>query len=202
MNRRKQSERRDVPRPVSATLGARARPKVLVAQAGRSGERSLMSIEMQSGAAVENGWLEFRPSLIHGMGAFARIPIARETRLIEYVGQKIDKAESLRRCEANNEYIFTLSDTLDLDGNVEWNPARLINHSCSPNCDAELDGERIWIVANRDIPAGVEITFNYGFDLVDYTEYPCRCGSPECVGYMVDAQFFEHVRRRQPTDPG
>lgn len=139
--------------------------------------------------------LVIRSSPIHGTGAFARTRIAKDTRVIEYVGERISKAESLKRCEANNPYIFTLTDTEDLDGDVEWNPARFINHSCSPNCDAELDQERIWIVARRDIEAGEELSFNYGYDLSEYKDYPCQCGSPECVGYMVAEEFFEHVRK-------
>lgn len=147
--------------------------------------------------AIETTFIGFRKSAIHGTGGFARSAISKGTRLIEYVGEKIDKAESLRRCEADNEYIFTLNEQTDLDGNVDRNPARFINHSCDPNCDAELDGEQIWIVANRDIAAGEEITFNYGFDLEDYRNYPCRCGSPNCVGYIVDSEFFEHVRKQR-----
>ena len=76
---------------------------------------------------------------------------------------------------------------------MAWNPARLLNHSCAPNCEAELQDEHIWIVATRDIPAGEEVTFNYGYDLVDYRDYPCQCGAPGCVGYMVAEEFFEHV---------
>ncbi len=146
---------------------------------------------------IETELIGFRRSAIHGTGGFAKVAIRAGTRIIEYLGEKIDKTESLRRCEADNEYIFTLNEQQDLDGNVEWNPARFINHSCAPNCDAEMDEDRIWIVANRDIAAGEEITFNYGFDLEDYKNYPCRCGSPECVGFMVDAGFFEHVRKQK-----
>jgi len=158
-----------------------------------------MSMETKAGDGflMETSFITFRKSSIHGAGGFARTIVPNGTRLIEYLGEKIDKAESLRRCEADNEYIFTVNEREDLDGNVEWNPARFINHSCAPNCDAELDGERIWIVANRDIRAGEEITFNYGFDLEDYRNYPCRCGSPDCVGYMVDAAFFEHLRKQK-----
>ncbi len=148
-------------------------------------------------AGVDTEWLLFRPSPIHGMGAFARTNISQGTRLIEYVGECIDKQESLRRCEQNNEFIFTLNDTWDLDGKVPYNPARWINHSCSPNCDAEVIDDRIWIVANRDIRAGEEVTFNYGFDLEDYREYPCHCGAPDCVGYMVAQEFFDHVRKQR-----
>jgi len=156
-----------------------------------------MTQEANAGERLEAELIGFRKSSIHGTGGFAKAAIPSGARVIEYLGEKISKAESLRRCEADNEYIFTLSDRQDLDGNVAWNPARFINHSCAPNCDAELDEERIWIVANRDIAAGEEITFNYGFDLEDYRNYPCRCGSPGCVGYIVGAEFFEHVRKQK-----
>ena len=139
----------------------------------------------------------FKASTIDGTGGFAKTGIHKGTRIVEYLGEKINKAESLRRCEANNAYIFTLNDEQDLDGDVAWNPARFINHSCAPNCEAEKDEDRIWIVAARDIEAGEEITFNYGYDLEAYEDYPCQCGSPQCVGYMVAEEFFEHVLRRK-----
>lgn len=147
---------------------------------------------------TETAWLRFHGSRIHGSGGFARKPIPCGTRVIEYVGEIIDKSESLRRCEANNEFIFNLDDQRDIDGNMAWNPARLINHSCTPNCDAEVHDGGIWIVARRDIGAGEEVTFNYGFDLESYRDYPCRCGSAECVGYMVAEEFFDHVRNHSP----
>jgi SET domain-containing protein len=78
----------------------------------------------------------FKSSPIHGTGGFAHNDVACGTRIIEYVGEKITKQESLARCEKNNEYIFALSETQDLDGNVDWNPARFLNHSCAPNCEA------------------------------------------------------------------
>ena len=142
----------------------------------------------------------FKASKIHGRGGFALENIESGTRIIEYVGERIDKAESLRRCEQNNEYIFTLDAEHDLDGDVEWNPARFINHSCVPNCDAELIDGRIWIVSNRKIEAGEELTFNYGFDLEDFKSYPCRCGAAECVGYIVAEELFEKVRRARAGD--
>jgi SET domain-containing protein len=59
---------------------------------------------------------------------------------------------------------------------------------------------RIWLVANRSIGAGEEVTFNYGFDLADYRDYPCACGATNCVGFIVAAEFFDHVRVRQGLD--
>ena len=136
------------------------------------------------------------PSPIHGLGGFAKHDLAQGTRVVEYVGQKISKAESLRRCEQGNWFIFSLDDQFDLDGGCEGNPARFLNHSCAPNCEAVFSEGRIWIVARRDIPAGEEITFNYGYTLDEHREHPCRCGAAECAGYIVAEAFFDHVRKK------
>jgi uncharacterized protein len=148
---------------------------------------------------IENSLIEFRISLIHGQGGFARQHVATGTRVIEYVGERIDKRQSLERCAQDNQFIFYLDETWDLDGNVEWNPARLVNHSCAPNCHAELIDGHIWIVAAQPIAAGEEITFNYSYDLQDYRDYPCRCGATNCVGFIVAEEFFEEVRESQPA---
>lgn len=145
--------------------------------------------------ATAGGLLHFRTSAIHGQGGFAQGDIPAGERLLEYVGEKIDKAESLRRCAENNEYIFYLDPKFDLDGKVDWNPARLLNHSCAPNSEALMLDGRLWIVSQRLIRAGEEITFNYGYDLTEYLDHPCACGSPGCVGYIVAEEFFPKLRR-------
>ena len=78
-------------------------------------------------------------------------------------------------------------------------PARFLNHSCAPDCEAELENGRIWIVAKRDIKAGEELTFNYGYDLDDYRNHPCRCGAPDCAGHIVAEEFFDHVRKQRDS---
>lgn len=37
-------------------------------------------------------------------------------------------------------------------------------------------------------------SFNYGYDLAEYRDHPCACGSPDCVGYMVAGEFFPKLR--------
>ncbi len=142
------------------------------------------------------GYLAFRDSGIHGTGAFAARVIPEGTRVIEYLGERITKAESARRCEQNNPYIFSIDETWDLDGNVSLNPARFINHSCAPNCESQYTDGRIWIVALREIPTGEEITFNYGYDLDDLEDHPCCCGAPNCIGFIVAEEFFAQARRK------
>jgi len=146
-------------------------------------------------------WIEIRRSRIHGRGLFARRDITAGSRLIQYVGRRISKDQSAELCLKRNTYIFTLNEVSDLDGKVSWNPARLINHSCEPNCDAEEDDrERIWIVSRRSIQRGEELTYNYGYDFKDFWNYPCRCGSANCVGYIVEEKLIPTVRQMLSDD--
>lgn len=127
------------------------------------------------------------------------------TRLIEYTGEKITKAEALRReeqrlAEARSGRggivtIFDLNRRHDLDARDTPGPARLINHSCAANCAAENHRGHIWIVAKRDIAAGEEITFDYGFPLGEWRHHPCRCGTAVCAGFIVSRSQRWRLRR-------
>jgi SET domain-containing protein len=151
---------------------------------------------VQEGVVAQTEWVEFRRSRIHGMGGYARKFIPKETYVIEYMGEKIDKKEAERRCEADNRYIFVYDDEYDLDGSVDWNLARWINHSCEANCETLDDEGKIWIMAMRDIEAGEELSFNYCYDLDEYQDHPCRCGSDNCVGYILAEEHHDEVRAR------
>ena len=160
----------------------------------------------------QSAYCEVRGSEIHGRGVYATCFIAKETRIIEYVGQIIDKQESERRGLSQHAksvqtgdaavYIFTLSKNFDIDGNVPWNTARLINHSCSPTCEAWIEGRRIFIHSLRDIDAGEELTFDYGFDVDCYEDHPCLCGLPECVGHIVSREQWPELHARLHTKGG
>ena len=74
----------------------------------------------------------------------------------------------------------------DLDGDFKFNTARLINHSCEPNCEVLEDKGQLWIFALRDIKKNKELTYDYGFSFdKDYKQYICKCGAKNCVGYIV-----------------
>lgn len=150
-------------------------------------------------------WWIVRRSSIHQRGIFARVDIPQGTAIIEYTGEKITKAESERRGNALAAraaktggaavYIFTLNKTHDLDGSTADNTARLINHSCEPNCEAFITRGRIWIYAKHDIPEGEELSFNYGFGMDTWEDHPCRCGKPRCIGYILDEELWPKLRR-------
>ena len=158
----------------------------------------------------QSDYCEVRGSVIHGMGVYAAKFIPAETQVIEYIGEIIDKEESEKRAwkqHAHAEetgdaavYIFTLNKKWDIDGNVPWNTARLINHSCEPNCEAWVEGKKIFIHSLRDIEPGEELSFDYGFDIECYEEHPCRCGSKNCVGYIVTQEQWDELEERKKKD--
>jgi len=136
--------------------------------------------------------------------------IPKDTRVIEYVGEKVTKAEADRRADIplnrnkkNGEYgavyIFILNKRHDIDGNVSHNTARFINHSCDPNCETEIIRGHIWIIALRDIKKGEEISYNYNYEIEDYKDHACQCGSNRCIGYILDEDQWPKMRKNRES---
>ena len=128
------------------------------------------------------------PSRMHAEGLFTTIDITKGTKIIRYIGKKITQEESDRRLAAGNVYIFGLNERYSLDGDTPKNTARYINHSCDPNCQTEQFGNTIWIVSSKDIQAGEELTYNYGYEGDDTPADPCHCGAHNCCGYILGLQ--------------
>lgn len=85
--------------------------------------------------------------------------------------------------------MFRIDNETVVDATMAGGPARYINHSCNPNCVAEVvpfDKEsKIIIITNRRIPRGEELTYDYKFDFEDEQhKIPCCCGAPGCRKWM------------------
>ncbi len=143
-----------------------------------------------------NPYLEIRQSDIQGRGAFATRNIRKGTRIIEYLGQRIswrtaDKRYDDETMGRHHTFLFTVDDRVCIDGAVNGNDARFLNHSCDGNCEAVTDRKRIFIEARRNIRAGEELLYDYQYERTeDHTEedekfYACRCGSPNCRGTIL-----------------
>lgn len=152
-----------------------------------------------------NQLAEVKNSGIHQSGLFARRDIKKGKRVIEYIGDRVIRSESERRATEQLEvaaktgeggvYIFTVNARYDIDGTKTANIARFANHSCAPNCETDVVEDRVWIMALKDIKKGDELVYNYNFDLECYEEHPCRCGSANCVGYIVAKQYWPKLRK-------
>jgi hypothetical protein len=137
-----------------------------------------------------------RRSPIHGTGVFATAPIAKGTRLVEYVGERVSHAEADRRYEDkdandNHTFLFTVDDRIVIDAGVGGNAARWINHSCDPNCETVIEDKRVYIEAARHIARGEELAYDYMIsrepgDPPDIEQiFACRCGAGKCRGTML-----------------
>jgi hypothetical protein len=135
-------------------------------------------------------------SRIHGQGLFAAIDIKQGTWIIQYLGEKIPKAEGQRRLAQGNAYIFALNDYYDIDGKAHHNTARYINHSCAPNCEIAATGRTIWIVAARNIQDGEELSYDYGYIPDNSAQHPCTCGAKNCCGYILARQYWGRLKRK------
>jgi SET domain-containing protein len=128
--------------------------------------------------------LVVRESSIHGKGCYAAETISAGNFIIEYAGELIPAEEAYRREKDPSRsgiYTFWTSGEWVIDGYQKGNDARFINHSCAPNCDYRIKGQRVLIYAARDIAAGEELSIDYSFG-ADGEIVPCDCGALGCRG--------------------
>src|SRR5262245_7830914 len=139
---------------------------------------------------------EVRQSSVHGLGAFALCAIAKGTRIVEYLGERITHGQADRRYEDHDEndnhtFLFIVDKRTVIDAGVDGNDARFINHSCDPNCESVIEQRRVFIETVRDIAPGEELAYDYQIgrergDPPNVDEiYACRCGAAKCRGTML-----------------
>jgi SET domain-containing protein len=141
---------------------------------------------------------EVRHSPIHGYGVFAARRIRKGTTVVEYLGDRVSHAQADARYEDkdpndNHTFLFTVDAKTVIDGGVNGNEARYINHGCDPNCESTTRSKRIFIDAIRTIQPGEELAYDYQIqrdsdDAANVDEvFACRCGAKNCRGSMLEA---------------
>ena len=153
---------------------------------------------------------EIRQSPVAGMGAFATRPIAKGTRLIEYVGDRISQAKADKRydddaMEHHHTFLFSIDARTVIDASSGGNEARFINHSCAPNCEAVQEGKRIFIEAIAPIEPGAELFYDYGLERDEPFQeswkvlYVCKCGAANCRGTMIRGREEPVKKKKKPV---
>ncbi|XP_069814968.1 histone-lysine N-methyltransferase 2C isoform X6 [Dendropsophus ebraccatus] len=133
-------------------------------------------------------------SRIQGLGLYAARDIEKHTMVIEYIGTIIrnevaNRKEKLYESQNRGVYMFRIDNEHVIDATLTGGPARYINHSCAPNCVAEVvtfeKGHKIIISSNRRIQKGEELCYDYKFDFEDdQHKIPCHCGAVNCRKWM------------------
>ena len=141
-------------------------------------------------------------SPVHGRGVFARVPIRKGERLLEYKGRRISEQQADELYPDDDSkpahtFLFLLDDGTVIDANFEGNSARWINHSCDPNCETEEDENgRVWIDAIRNIKPGDELFYDYNLVLDEpltpllKERYRCLCRSANCRGTLFGKRRY------------
>ncbi len=129
-------------------------------------------------------------SRIHRWGVFAAGPIPRGRKVIEYAGERISVQKSYARLKKllapgrpKRIYMFRLNRFWRIDGSVGGSGAELINHSCDPNLRTRKIRGHILYFSLRRIRRGEELSVDYRLS-PDTFRIPCRCGAPNCRGFL------------------
>lgn len=129
-----------------------------------------------------------------GWGLRTKRSIKKGEFVNEYVGELIDEEECrlrIKRAHENsvtNFYMLTVTKDRIIDAGPKGNYSRFMNHSCNPNCETQkwtVNGDvRVGLFALCDIPAGMELTFNYNLDCLGNGRTECHCGADNCSGFL------------------
>ncbi len=110
---------------------------------------------------------------VSGLGVFTNERIPKRRFIIEYWGDLVTEDEADR---IGGKYLFELGNGKTINGTTRKNTARYINHSCRPNCEIEIKGNKVLVYSRKIINPGEELTYDYGKDYFnEYIGKHCRC---------------------------
>ena len=123
---------------------------------------------------MDNRKARVRNTRKFGRGVFALKKIARGEVIAAFDGPILDDEFEGWNEDLNNHAIQCAENIWRDSKGI----ARLINHSCEPNCGIK---DYFKVVAMRDIQAGEQITWDYEMTEKNWWwKMKCRCGSGTC----------------------
>lgn len=124
--------------------------------------------------------LSVMKSRLHGFGCFATVHIPKNCAIAEYAGERITRTEAMRRMRLPGvKRISELDADLYLDGSVDGNDTKYINHSCEPNADVFIIDGLMIVFALQEIVPGEEITVDY-LNSFEEDRAVCQCRTAAC----------------------
>jgi hypothetical protein len=140
---------------------------------------------------MDNPKVVVRRTRKYGRAVFALKPIRKGEIIAVFDGPIYDdEYEPWTEDMYNHAIQFGPAIWRDSDG-----IARLINHSCDPNCGIK---KLFQVVAMRRIEAGEQITWDYEMtEKSPHWRMKCRCGSPLCRGVIGNYRNMPRSIRRK-----
>jgi len=138
-----------------------------------------MKSGLKSGVKNKENFTVMKAEKGAGFGLKTKVPFKKGDFVIEYIGIKRKNKDIEYH---TGKYLFEIDDKITIDGSPRYNLARYINHSCSPNCEVEINEDnRIMIEAIKNIKAGEELTYDYGKEYFDEFIKPIGCKCAKCI---------------------
>ncbi len=130
--------------------------------------------------------VEYRTSAIEGRGVFAKRPFTPGEMIVPYAPKRrrLDLADPLAVAAAATKLTLLSEGKFVIVPDTTVPGGWLCNHSCQPNAAvfSDRDGR---IQCTRPIAKGEEVSIFYGWVTENEPgRDPCRCGKPECLGYI------------------
>jgi SET domain-containing protein len=130
----------------------------------------------------ENRLLALGPSLIHGMGVFAR--------------RYVDAGKTVFETEHYESYCQPILGTVQrtpTDHVLETSVLRWVNHSCLPNVRVAFHGKVLTLLTIRCISVCEELTCDYRVT-EDSIPSPFLCSCPFCTSVQITGRAEEDVK--------
>ena len=122
---------------------------------------------------------------VAGLGLFAEEEIPKGRFIIEYWGDLMTDEDAQY---VGGKYLFELENGKTIDGKKRENIARYANHSCKPNAEVRIVGNRVFIFSTKRIKAKDEIVYDYGEEYFDYYIKPHGCRCKACTDKKIPAK--------------
>jgi hypothetical protein len=126
-----------------------------------------------------------------GKGVFAVIEFSQEDVVV------IGRITRIVPKRTNHSFQIAYNQHVDLD-----EPARLINHSCDPNCGIQQNVFGGYsFIAMRKIKPGEEITWDYCMsEYISIAVSTCLCGSQLCRGSIRGWKYLPLQLKKKYAD--
>ncbi len=116
----------------------------------------------------------------NGYGIFAEKDFLKGADVFEIKGKlmTLDEGEEIDEKIRDNAFRFSKDEYISPQGEI----GDFLNHSCNPNSGIVKRGDKLWLIAIRNIRQGEEITLDYSTITADddIWEMNCNCGEKEC----------------------
>ena len=136
-----------------------------------------------------------------GNGIFTTTPIPANSPIIEFKGNivfyKDLPPDSANHLQIGPDRFLVPTGTIK---GVDF-----INHSCDPNCNMHVVGNRAILYSLAVIPANVQLTFDYSTtstDTLDEWKMDCRCNSPKCRKVISGYQYLSDDKKKEYVQRG